>query len=432
MNPRLVALRILVQVIGDGKSLNQCATQISEQIDDVKDRALTREIVFGVLRYYFQLSFVLDHLLEKPLKAKDIDISCLLMMGIYQLRFMRIPDHAAVNESVKLTQKLKKKWAKGFANGVLRSCLREKDQLSELIEAQKEAKYAHPRWLLGKMQKDWPEYWQDIAEQNNLQAPMVLRVNQQKSSVEEYIQQLAEVNIAASPMVSTINGVILEQACDVNLLPGFKQGVVSVQDAAAQQAAGLLELTNNCYVLDACAAPGGKTAHILEVEPEAEVLALELSHKRLELINDTLARLQLKAEVKCADASAVDEWWDGRQFDRILLDAPCSATGVIRRNPDIKIHRTFDDINAVVEAQKNLLNQLWPLLKPGGILLYATCSIIKNENEKQIQHFIDTHDNAVEKKLNVSWGRKCKVGVQLLPGDHQMDGFYYAKIIKSH
>jgi len=432
VNPRLVALRILVQVIVDGKSLNQCAAQINEQIDDVKDRALAREIVFGVLRYYFQLSFVLNHLLEKPLKAKDIDISCLLMMGIYQLRFMRIPDHAAVNESVKLTQKLKKKWAKGFANGVLRSCLRETEQLNELIEAQEEAKYAHPKWLLGKMQKDWPEAWQNIANQNNLHAPMVLRVNQQKVYVDEYVQQLAALEITGSSMLDVKNGVVLEQACDVSLLPGFYQGVVSVQDAAAQQAADLLELTKKCYVLDACAAPGGKTAHIIETEPEAEVLALELSHKRLELISDTLARLQLKAEVKCADASVVDEWWDGRQFDRILLDAPCSATGVIRRNPDIKVHRTFDDINAVVETQAKLLDQLWPLLKPGGILLYATCSIIKNENENQIQHFIDTHDDATEKELNVSWGRKCKVGVQLLPGDHQMDGFYYAKIIKSH
>ena len=432
MNPRLVALRILVQVIGDGKSLNQCATQINEQINDVKDRALAREIVFGVLRYYFQLSFILNHLLDKQLKAKDIDISCLLMMGIYQLRFMRIPDHAAVNESVKLTQKLKKKWAKGFANGVLRSCLRESDELSELIEAQEEAKYAHPKWLLGKMQKDWPENWQDIANQNNLHAPMVLRINQQKSTVDEYVQQLATINISASSMEDVKNGVVLDQACDVNLLPGFNQGVASVQDGAAQQAAGLLELTEDCYVLDACAAPGGKTAHILETAPETEVLALELSAKRLQLISDTLARLQLKAEVKCADASAVDEWWDGRQFDRILLDAPCSATGVIRRNPDIKLHRTFDDINAVVETQKKLLDKLWPLLKPGGILLYATCSIIKNENEKQIQHFIDIHDDAIEKELNVSWGRKCKVGVQLLPGDHQMDGFYYAKMLKSH
>jgi len=430
MNPRLVALRVLVQVIGDGKSLNQCSIQINEQIDDAKDRSLAREMIFGVLRYYYQLSFILDHLLEKPLKAKDIDITCLVLMGIYQLRFMRIPDHAAVNESVKLIQKLKKKWAKGFANGVLRSCLREKDQLDKLIEAQDDIKYAHPKWLLGKIQKDWPEYWQEIAEQNNQHAPMVLRVNQQKSSVEEYLELLSDVKINASRMEHVVNGVLLEQACDVGLLPGFNKGLVSVQDSAAQQAAVLLTITKSDYVLDACAAPGGKTAHILETEPEAEVLALELSEKRLGLINDTLARLALKAEVKCADASAVDDWWDGRQFDRILLDAPCSATGVIRRNPDIKIHRTFDDIYAVVETQKKLLNQLWPLLKPGGILLYATCSIIKNENEKQTEQFIDSHSDAVEEKINVDWGRKCQVGIQVLPGDHQMDGFYYCKIKK--
>jgi 16S rRNA (cytosine967-C5)-methyltransferase len=352
-------------------------------------------------------------------------------MGIYQLRFMRIPDHAAVNESVKLTQKLKKKWAKGFVNGVLRSCSREEQKFDQKIAEREEANYAHPQWLLKKLQEDWPDDWSQIAIQNNQQAPMVLRVNQQKSTVDDYIQRLSERKINALPLDYAENAVLLQQACDVNMLPGFEQGVVSVQDSAAQQAAMLLDLNENCYVLDACAAPGGKTAHILETKPSVKMLALDLSDKRVELIKDTLARLTLKAEVRSADAQRVEDWWDGRMFDRILLDAPCSATGVIRRNPDIKIHRSAKDIEAVVNAQKTLLDRLWPLLKPGGILLYATCSILKDENENQIQQFLDKYDDATEVKLNVAWGKKCKAGVQVLPGDHQMDGFYYAKIKKN-
>ncbi len=431
MNPRLVAIKILVQIIAHGKSLNHCSPQINEQVSDPKDRALARELVFGVLRHYDQLTFVLNHFLQKKLKAKETDITCLLLTGIYQLHYMRIPNHAAVNESVKLTLKLKKNWAKGFVNGVLRQCLREKESLNELISTQQSAKYAHPEWLLKKIQHDWPDNWENIVTQNNQHAPMILRVNRQKITVKDYVQRLVDVNIIGEPMPHAPDAVVLTQACDVSVLPGFEAGLVSVQDSAAQQAAALISLTNDNYVLDACAAPGGKAAHLLEIGPSIELLALELSDKRVPLITKTLARLTLSAAVKCADASNVDSWWDNRLFDRILLDAPCSATGVIRRNPDIKIHRRPEDIDTIVENQKNLLEKLWPLLKPGGILLYATCSILKDENENQIARFVEANDDANEIKLDSTLGLTCKAGIQIFPGEKQMDGFYYARIDKT-
>lgn len=430
MNPRFIAIKILEQVIAQGKSLNHSATQINVQISDAKDRALARELIFGVLRHYHALTFILSDLLKKPLKPKDMDVTCLLLIGVYQLRYMRVPDHAAVNESVKLTQKLKKKWAKGFANGVLRTCLREKETIDKLLESNESAQYSHPEWLLKKIQHDWPEDWEIIVSQNNQQAPMVLRVNRQQISVERYQKQLADINIDSTLMAQAADAILLQQACDVGVLPGFHDGLVSVQDAAAQQAATLLGLSKNNLVLDACAAPGGKTAHILETEPTAQVLALEISQKRLPLIDETLKRLKLNAKIQCADAANVDDWWNGEKFDRILLDAPCSATGVIRRNPDIKIHRRPDDIGAVVLSQKALLDALWPLVKEGGTLLYATCSILKDENENQIQSFLERHEDANAVALPSTLGRTCGVGIQMFPGDDDMDGFYYARMDK--
>ncbi|HFE37612.1 MAG TPA: 16S rRNA (cytosine(967)-C(5))-methyltransferase RsmB [Gammaproteobacteria bacterium] len=264
-----------------------------------------------------------------------------------------------------------------------------------------------------------------------MQAPMVLRVNQQKISCDKYLQRLTECDIAADRLSHAADGVVLKQAVDVHLLPGFDDGLVSVQDAAAQQAAALLGHSKHSYVLDACAAPGGKTAHLLETQPDAKVLALDVSEGRLLLIKDTLTRLSLFADVKCADAAVLDDWWDGRKFDSILLDAPCSATGVIRRNPDIKIHRRLKDIHGIIVEQRRLLEQLWQTLKPGGHLLYATCSILKDENENQIRKFLDSHNDAVEQEINTAWGRKCKAGVQVLPGDQLMDGFYYARLEKT-
>jgi len=430
MNPRLLALRVLLEVISKGKSLNACTSQINEEIKELNDRSLARELVFGVLRFYHQLLFIVNKFTPKKLKAKDVDIAIILMLGVYQLKYMRVPDHAAVNETVKLVQKQKKNWAKGFVNGVLRSYIREQNSLDDWMATANDAKYSFPAWLLEKIQTDWPGDWQSVVSESNVHAPMVLRVNQQKTDVSTYLKQLAEMGLEGNAMPTSVNAVELVSPCEVTQLPGFDHGVISVQDSAAQQSASLLDLFPHAHVLDACAAPGGKTAHLLETEASIDLLSLDISEPRCDLIKETLARLQLKARVQCANAADVENWWDGRTFDRILLDAPCSATGVIRRNPDIKIHRSREDISSVVENQRNLLEKLWPLLKSKGILLYATCSILKDENENQIIQFLHSHQDAKEVKIDVAWGRG-DVGVQVLPGENKMDGFYYAKIQKS-
>ncbi len=430
MNPRLLATRILQQVIFQGKSLNSCIAQFTQHIDEPKDRAMSRELVSGVLRFYERLDFLLSELLKKPLKEKDSDVYCLLLVGLYQIYYMRVPDHAAVSETVRLTQKLKKGWAKGFLNGVLRQSIRDKDALLSKIEQEEEAKFSHPQWLIDKIKTDWPADHVSIFEQNLLHAPMVLRVNQQIQSTEKYLDRLNVKSMGGECLAFSNEAIRLEKSCDVMMLPGFKQGEVSVQDQAAQLAAGLLDLQAGFRVLDACAAPGGKTAHMLETEPKINVLALDVSEDRLLRVEDTLQRLKLKAKTCAADAVQIDEWWDGELFDRILLDAPCSAIGVIRRNPDIKIHRNAEDIPQLVGNQRKLLEALWLTLKPGGILLYATCSVLKDENENQVDSFLRSHLDALEVKINQDWGRDGKCGKQILPGENGMDGFYYARIQK--
>jgi len=431
MNPRLLATRILQQVIFQGKSLNSCVPQFSQHIDNPKDRAMARELVSGVLRFYNRLAFIQRQLLKKALKEKDSDVYCLLLVGFYQIFYLRVPDHAAVSECVKLTQKLKKSWARGFVNGVLRQCIRDKEALLEKIEKDETAKFSHPDWLIEKIKQDWPEKYTDVFRESLLHAPMVLRVNNQKTNRESYLHRLDEQGLASEALPESDAAIKLTKPVDVQVLPGFNQGEVSVQDQAAQLAATLLEPEAGQYVLDACSAPGGKTAHLLETEKTLDVLALDVSEDRLVRVNETLQRLGFKAKTIAADAGDVESWWDGHQFDRILLDAPCSAIGVIRRNPDIKIHRKPEDILQLVENQRKLLESLWQTLKPGGLLLYATCSILKDENENQVSAFIQSHDDAIEAKIDAEWGQHSNIGRQILPGEFGMDGFYYARLQKA-
>ena len=316
-----------------------------------------------------------------------------------------------------------------MVNGVLRQWQRNRETLSQQLNPAQAS--AHPEWLFGKINKAWPDHAADVIAANNAHPPMTLRVNQQQVARQDYLQQLADAGIEACACEFSAEGIQLSQAQAVNQLPGFEQGWVSVQDEAPQLGTALLNLQAKQRVLDTCCAPGGKACHILEAEPELEQLvAIDIDEQRLQRVHQNLERLNLNAEVICCDALAVKEWWDGKAFDRILLDAPCSATGVIRRNPDIKLHRTPEDIATLAELQLALLTALWPTLKPGGLLLYATCSILPQENEKLVRRFCETHEDVLHCEIDAKWGIKRDYGRQLLPQQQGHDGFYYALLQK--
>ena len=299
-------------------------------------------------------------------------------------------------------------------------------EIEKTIEAQESAVYAHPEWLIQQFKQDWPDHWQQVLAANNLQPPMMLRVNRQHHTRQAYLEKLQQADIQASEISACDEGILLDSPCDVYQLPGFSEGDVSVQDGAAQQVAALLNITPDLRILDACAAPGGKTCHILEHHADNEVIALDIDARRLEQIEQNTNRLKLNAELIASDASLVDNWWDGQLFDRILIDAPCSGTGVIRRHPDIKLLRRPEDISQLATQQKLLLEKLWPLLKPDGLLVYTTCSALKQENELQIAAFLKRHPEAEESIPEMPPTQRRTFGYQRLPGDDQLDGFYYA------
>ena len=393
-------------------------------------RGLCQQLCYGVLRFQPQLQTIADQLITKPLKNKDSDIAMLLLCGLYQLRFMRLAEHAALSETVNACTSLTKPWAKGLLNACLRTYQRQQAKFDDAVLQSETARYAHPQWLIEQLKNDWPTEWPDILNANNQQAPMMLRVNQLMCQRQEYLARLKQAGIAASPLTENNVGICLKAACDVMLLPGFTAGAVSVQDGAAQLVADLLDIKPHQHILDACAAPGGKTGHLLEIEPENSVIALDIDPKRLGQIQQNLERLGLSATLKTADANATQNWWNGEKFDRILIDAPCSGTGVIRRHPDIKLLRRPSDIAALVEKQQQLLESLWPLLKTGGVLVYTTCSTFKQENEQQMINFIAQYNDAEEITVPAMTANRRTVGYQRLPGESQMDGFYYACLRK--
>ena len=429
MKARPLAIKVLLEVLEKGRSLSGALPTWLPKADE-GERALTQELSYGVLRYYLQLDALAAQLLDKPLKAKDQDVQLLILLGLYQILYMRIPDHAAVSETVDVTKALKKPWARGLVNALLRRFLREREAMLAALENDPEARYAHPQWFIDALQQAWPEQWQAVLEANNTYPPMTLRSNARQVARDTYIEQLREAGIEAAAAHHTRDGITLAQAVGVERLPGFAAGRVSVQDGAAQLAAELLGAGPGETVLDACAAPGGKLAHVLEGSPEAEVVAVDIDAERVRRIEENLSRLQLQAQVITADVADTTAWWDGRPFDRILLDAPCSATGVIRRHPDIKLLRRDSDIEQLAELQARILDALWPTLKPGGQLLYVTCSVMAQENQQQVSAFLDRHKDARHRPLEVPWGHTCEVGRQILPGEDGMDGFYYALLEK--
>lgn len=433
INSRYIALKICLSVIEHGRSLSQALGEGLAQFQDRRDRAFAQNLVLGTLRWQIRLEALREQLLKKPLKTKDEDVNQLILLGLYQILYMDTPEHAAVSETVNLTAKLKKPWARGLVNGVLRNFLREKVSLCEAVDVKPAHKYAHPQWLTKTLRKAYPDHWQAILTANNQPAPLTLRVNTHFTTREAYLQSLHAHQADAQAHPYAPQGIQLLQSLDITQLPKYDEGAFSVQDAAAQQAANLLAPKPGEHILDACAAPGGKTTHLLELsQNQAKVFALEKDPERMERLSENLYRLDLEATTEVGDAAIPNDWWNGELFDKILLDAPCSATGIIRRHPDIKWHRTSEDIEALVKIQSDILNSLWPLLKPGGKLLYATCSILPAENGLQTQHFLKTTNDATECEINADWGHQLPQlpGRQILPGNQGMDGFYYCLIAK--
>lgn len=427
MNLRGCAAKILAHVISDGQSLTAALDNHLGKIHNPQDRAFVQAACYGVIRHYFTLDHELNQLLSKPLKQKDGDIKALLLIGLYQLQYMRVKPHAAVSETVAATKH--KPWAKSLVNAILRNYLRAAETLQTACQSSPEARLNHPDWLIRQVEQCWPDQANAILNANDQAPPMALRVNRLQGSRDDYLATLNQHGIGAQTVNFCDSALILDQPLSVEQLPGFHEGRVSVQDVAAQLAAELLDVQPGQSVLDLCAAPGGKTAAILERQPELKsLLAVDVDDKRLQRVTDNLQRLRLKAEILAADAS--QDWAGDRRFDRILLDAPCSGFGVIRRHPDIKLLRRDSDIATLQILQAKILDAAWRLLAPGGILLYATCSILKQENEQQIGQFLKNHADAMELPIAAAWGQARPHGRQILTGSWQMDGFYYAKIGK--
>ncbi|MBH3409980.1 16S rRNA (cytosine(967)-C(5))-methyltransferase RsmB [Pseudomonas putida] len=430
MNPRLAAARALAAVLSGKASLNSSLPAQLDKVDE-RDRGLTQDLAFGTARWQPRLDLLAAQLLQKPFKAADADVQALLLVGLYQLFYTRIPAHAAIGETVGCADKLKKPWAKGLLNAVLRRAQREGEPLLAGMERDPVVRTAHPRWLQKSLKAFWPEQWEAICAANNAHPPMILRVNRRHHSRDAYLALLAEAGVAATACQYSRDGIVLAEACDVRGLPGFTEGWVSVQDEAAQLSADLLELAPGQRVLDACCAPGGKTCHLLEAEPGlAHMTAIDLEAKRRTRVRENLDRLQLDAELIAGDARDTANWWDGKPFQRILLDAPCSATGVIRRHPDIKLTRQAEDIPALATLQGELLDALWPTLEVGGMLLYATCSSLPTENTEVIDAFLARTPGARELDLATEAGLRQPHGRQLLAREGGHDGFYYARLIK--
>lgn len=429
VNPRVLAVEILDSVIHDGASLSTLLPP-AQRLLEPRDKALLQELTFGLCRWHFALRSHYQQWLHKPINRRFSKAHSLLALGVYQLHFMRTPAHAAINETVELVDEFKLSPLKGMINAVLR-----KSSQTDSAELQAQCTQSHPQWMQDKLSYNWPEQVEDIFAANNARPPMTLRVNSAKMSRTDYQTKLEHAEIAHSACEFSSHGIQLTQPQAVEALPGFDEGLVSVQDEAAQLCTDLLDLAHGQRVLDACAAPGGKTCAVLEhsqaQQLELSVLALDNDAQRAERIEQNLARLQLDCELKISPAEDTEQWWDGTPFERILLDAPCSATGVIRRHPDIKLLRREGDIKQLAELQLKMLHALWKTLAEGGKLLYATCSVFGQENSRIIERFLKQEPSAILEPIAANWGIDTEHGRQLFPQPNGHDGFFYARLFKS-
>lgn len=420
---RAHAARLNAEVVDRGQSLATLSLD-GKQVPE-RDRSLLKAMLAESLRWHHRFEWQLAQLLDRPLQRKDAELAALLRIGLTQLQILRIPDHAAVSATVDAASRLGLGRARGLVNAVLRRYLREQDRLSQQGADVPAARFSHPEWLILRLKHDWPEDYESILEANNASPPLWVRVNRTRVDRTAYLEQLEAARIPAAIHAHCADAVLIIEPCPVHELPGFDDGLVSVQDASAQQAVELMQLEPGHRVLDACAAPGGKAAHMLERVPELEELvALDRDAARLLQVRDNLDRLGLKATLAAGDANAPDGWFDGKLFDRILIDAPCSATGVIRRHPDIKLLRRDADLGELTAVQAQMLATTWRLLKPGGRLVYATCSVLRDENQGVVDAFARRTGDA-----NLApFGSDRHY--QLKPGESNTDGFYYACLAK--
>lgn len=427
---RVEAARALSRVVFEGLSLRKALADANPRIGDPRDRALLAASLFEASRWWLRYDAALARLTEKPLPPKAREVRALLAIGLAQLNALGLADYAVVASCVEAARALGQPQYAGLVNAVLRRWVRERGAIEAQLDADPIAASAHPRWLLEAIRHDWPDQADAIVAANNREAPLTLRVNRRRAQRAALLERLREAGIEATAPDALAEAIVLGASADVTRLPGYAEGAFSVQDGAAQRVTDLLDLADGQRVLDACAAPGGKAAHVLE-RAEVDLLALDSDEVRLARVGENLDRLGLHARLQCADATLASTWWDGRAFERILLDAPCSATGIIRRQPDIKLHRRGADVAPLAAMQQRLLRALWPLLAPGGRLVYATCSLLRAENEAVVADFLAAQGDARAVPLPPEFGHAAGAGRQNLPGEGGMDGFYYAVLGKN-
>ena len=424
VSARLVAVDVLRSVIGQGLSLKAALADVLPTLPDRRDRALVEALVFCVLRHYPAYQTTIDHWMARPLQQRQFPLKLLIMVGMAQLEHIGIAEHAVVSATVESCRALGFSSHRPLVNALLRRVQREgiRPVGSEQL---------WPSWLRQRIQSDWPEHAEAVFAASIRSAPMWLRVNAQRESAEHYRQRLRACGIAATLSQLAPQALCLSHSVPVNQLPGFERGDVSVQDFSAQLVADVLAPAPYSRILDACAAPGGKTAHLLERDPSLDVTAIDVDNGRMQRLIDGCARLHLHPHCRVADMQDLSSWWDKRLYDAVVLDAPCSATGVVRRHPDLLLHRQPADIDKLVNVQANLLDACWTVLKPGGTLVYTTCSVLHSENHLQIASFAMRTSNARILDPGNPYGHFIQCCRQRFPGENNADGFFYAKLVKS-
>jgi 16S rRNA (cytosine967-C5)-methyltransferase len=422
---RALAAEALASIALSGHSLREAADRAMPKLADPRDRALLTALLSEGARWWPRFDAALDRLLDKPIRRNEPVIHALLVTGLVQLETLEMPGYAAVAATVEAARELRRPRLAGLVNAVLRRWQREREALNDALDAAPATRHAHPAWLAKAIARDWPGQAEAIMAAANHEPPLMLRVNRRRATREAVAAALAATGQEAALHPWLADGLVLPHSTDVTRLPGFAEGHFAVQDGAAQVPADLLDARDGQRVLDACAAPGGKACHVLE-RAEVSLLAVEFEASRATRIRQNLERLHLRAEIAVADAGDTSAWWDGQPFDRIMIDAPCSATGVIRRRPDVRLHRRAADIEALVAQQSRILAACWETLAPGGRLLYVTCSLLRQENEGVVGAFAAGRDDVSIVPLTLPVGQAAAIGWQVLPGDGDLDGMYYA------